>query len=53
MHQKHTLKNGVRIIIEEIPYAHSAVIGLWVRTGSRYENDCNRGGFSLHRAPFV
>ncbi|HHX51851.1 MAG TPA: insulinase family protein [Clostridia bacterium] len=43
MHQKHTLKNGVRIIIEEIPYAHSAVIGLWVRTGSRYENDCNRG----------
>ncbi|MGI6552967.1 MAG: M16 family metallopeptidase [Bacillota bacterium] len=43
MYQKHILKNGVRVVIEEIPHAHSAVIGLWVRTGSRYENDRNRG----------
>lgn len=43
MHQKHVLQNGVRIVAENIPFAHSAVIGIWIKSGSRYEDDTNRG----------
>lgn len=43
MHQKHVLSNGVRIVAEPIPHAHSAVIGIWLKTGSRNERDINRG----------
>lgn len=43
MYQKHVLPNGVRIVAEEIPFAHSAVIGIWIKSGSRYEDDANRG----------
>lgn len=43
MYQKHRLPNGVRVVAERIPYAYSAVIGIWIRTGSRFEDDSNRG----------
>ena len=34
---RHTLKNGLRIITEDIPSVRSVAIGIWVKTGSRYE----------------
>ncbi|HHY60023.1 MAG TPA: insulinase family protein [Clostridia bacterium] len=43
MYQKCVLSNGVRVVAESIPYAYSAVIGIWIRTGSRNEDDTNRG----------
>ncbi|NLL17432.1 MAG: insulinase family protein [Clostridia bacterium] len=43
MYEKHRLSNGVRVVAERIPYAYSAVIGIWVRTGSRFEQEGNRG----------
>lgn len=43
MWKKNCLNNGVRIVTEEVPYATSAVIGIWVKTGSRYEQDYNHG----------
>ncbi|WP_227766578.1 M16 family metallopeptidase [Zhaonella formicivorans] len=43
MWKKDTLDNGVRVVTEEVPYAHSAVIGIWVRTGSRNEDETNHG----------
>jgi len=41
--KKHTLSNGLRIIIEEIPTVRSVAMGIWVGTGSRYENSDNNG----------
>ena len=38
MHRKFTLKNGVRVVYERIPYVRSVSAGIWVRTGSRNEN---------------
>lgn len=32
------LDNGVRIVTEHIPYLHSVSLGIWVRSGSRFEN---------------
>lgn len=40
---KHTCSNGVRILLEKIPSVRSASIGIWVGTGSRYENEANNG----------
>jgi predicted Zn-dependent peptidase len=34
---KSVLDNGIRVITENIPYAHSVSIGIWVTTGSRHE----------------
>lgn len=34
---KHTLPNGVRVLLDPMPHAHSAAIGFWVDTGSREE----------------
>jgi predicted Zn-dependent peptidase len=34
---KSILDNGIRVITENIPYAHSVSIGIWVTTGSRHE----------------
>ncbi len=31
------LSNGVRVLFEDIPWVHSAAVGVWVRTGSRDE----------------
>jgi len=38
MLKKFTLKNGVRVVCEKIPYVRSLSIGVWVRTGSGNEN---------------
>jgi predicted Zn-dependent peptidase len=43
MHRKFTLKNGVRVVYERIPYVRSVSAGIWVRTGSRNENSKNNG----------
>lgn len=37
VYNKTTLPNGVRIITEEIPYFQSVSLGIWVRSGSRFE----------------
>ena len=37
MYQQTTLKNGVRIITEQIPSVRSAALGIWVGAGSRLE----------------
>jgi predicted Zn-dependent peptidase len=34
---KSLLSNGIRVISENIPHAHSVSIGIWVTTGSRHE----------------
>ncbi len=38
-----TLKNGVRIVAEHIPYVRSVSLGIWVYTGSRNEKKENNG----------
>ncbi|TCL74140.1 putative Zn-dependent peptidase [Hydrogenispora ethanolica] len=37
MYQQTTLANGLRIVCETIPHVHSVSLGIWVGTGSRYE----------------
>lgn len=43
MVQKHTSKNGLRIVLETIPAVRSVTIGIWVLNGSRNENVQNNG----------
>ncbi|TYQ13233.1 UNVERIFIED_CONTAM: putative Zn-dependent peptidase [Acetivibrio alkalicellulosi] len=43
MFERITLKNGVRIVFEKIPYVRSVSTGIWVGTGSRRENSTNNG----------
>lgn len=40
---KYTLANGVRVLVEPVTHVQSAAIGLWCRTGSRHELDCEAG----------
>ena len=44
------LDNGIRIITEQIPVAHSVSIGAWVATGSRHEDAalCGISHFAEH-----
>ncbi len=37
------LSNGVRVVMEKIPYLRSIAFGLWVKSGSRNENKHNNG----------
>lgn len=41
--EKFTLSNGMRVVVEEIPTVRSASIGIWVKNGSRHENEVNNG----------
>lgn len=41
-HQRQ-LKNGIRIIMEEMPSYRSVSIGVWIKAGSMYENKQNNG----------
>jgi len=41
--KKYTCQNGVRIVLEEIPTVRSVAIGIWVKTGSRYETKEQNG----------
>ena len=34
----HTLSNGMRVVLESLPYVHSASAGLWIKTGSAQED---------------
>lgn len=43
MYIKHKLDNGVRIVAEEIKYVNSVSIGIWVKVGSRNEDEGNNG----------
>lgn len=43
MIEKHSLPNGVRVIAESIPHVRSVALGLWVKSGSRYETSENNG----------
>ncbi|NLW24749.1 MAG: insulinase family protein [Clostridia bacterium] len=43
LYQISTLKNGIRVVTENIPYVRSVAIGIWVGAGSRYESKENSG----------
>ncbi len=43
MIKKHTLDNGIRIVMEKIEYVRSASLGIWVNVGSNNENDETNG----------
>lgn len=43
IYQKTVLDNGIRIVTEKIPYLRSVSIGIWINSGSRDEDDINRG----------
>jgi len=43
MVNKSTLDNGIRVVTEKIPSAHSITIGLWVENGSRHEQPSQNG----------
>ena len=40
---KHTLDNGVRIVVDSVSHVQSAAVGLWCRTGSVHEHDDEAG----------
>jgi len=43
MYNKTVLNNGIRIVTEEINHVRSVSIGIWVESGSRYENSNTNG----------
>ncbi len=43
MYRKTVLRNGIRVVTETIPFAHSVSTGIWVNVGSRDENPLERG----------
>ncbi|KUP07155.1 zinc protease [Bacillus coahuilensis p1.1.43] len=43
MIKKYTCKNGLRIVLEEIPTVRSVAIGVWIGTGSKHETPENNG----------
>ena len=45
MIEKHVLDNGLTVVAEEIGYAQSVLMGLWVKAGSRHET-LNQAGVS-------
>ncbi len=43
MYKKSVLPNGIRVVSETIPYVKSVTMGVWIGTGSRFENEDNHG----------
>ena len=43
MYQFHTLKNGMRLVCEQIPYVKSVTVGFWIQAGSVTEQDSECG----------
>jgi len=43
VYQKSVLSNGLRIVTEELPYFHSAAVGVWLNVGSRDETMAENG----------
>lgn len=50
MYQFHTLKNGMRLVSEQIPYVNSVTVGFWIQAGSVTEQDgeCGISHFIEH-----
>lgn len=42
-YRKTTLDNGVRVVTEAVPYMQSVSLGIWVRSGSRFEDPTYNG----------
>ena len=40
---KHTLSNGLRVLVEKIPTCRSVSFGIWVKSGSRNESEAQNG----------
>jgi len=45
MYQKYKLSNGIRVVVEKIPYMKSVSLGIWIGAGSVHE-DLNNNGIS-------
>jgi predicted Zn-dependent peptidase len=43
MYRKSLLPNGIRVVSETIPYVKSVTLGVWIGTGSRFEQGHNHG----------
>ena len=43
MYKKSVLANKIRVVSEYIPYVKSVTLGVWVGTGSRFEDSFNHG----------
>lgn len=43
MIQKITLENGLRVLLEPMPYVRSCALGIWIHAGSRFETPSNNG----------
>jgi predicted Zn-dependent peptidase len=43
MYKKIMLKNGIRVMLEPLPYIQSVSIGYWIRSGSLYEKASENG----------
>jgi predicted Zn-dependent peptidase len=43
MYKKTTLTNGIIVVTESIPYFPTVSMGLWLKTGGRYETEVNNG----------
>lgn len=43
MYKKSVMSNGIRVVSEAVPFIKSVSIGVWVGTGSRWEEDSNHG----------
>lgn len=43
MIETYTLRNGLRIVLEQVPTVRSVSIGIWILTGSRNETEENNG----------
>lgn len=43
MIEKITLDNGLRVLMEQIPFVRSCTLGIWIHAGSRFETIHNNG----------
>ncbi|PHS35296.1 MAG: peptidase M16, partial [Alkaliphilus sp.] len=43
LYKRFNLKNGIRVVTENIPYVNSISIGVWIEVGSKNENKINNG----------
>lgn len=43
MYERYSLTNGIKVVAEFIPYVNSISMGIWIKSGSRYENPKNNG----------
>src|SRR4030042_707068 len=43
MYNKSRLNNGLKVITHSMPQMQSVAIGVWIRTGGRYEEAQNKG----------